>query len=192
MKKFKFEELDLRGAYLITPFVSEDIRGEFVKDYEYSLFMENGIKHELKEVFYSTSKKGTVRGMHFQYGRQQTKLVRCISGRIYDVIVDLRKGSPTYRQWRGFYLDDVNMQSLYVPKHFAHGFMALEESVVSYKCDEEFYGAGDSGIKWNDEDLNVEWPIELIGGIENIIISDKDKNLQTLKSFEEGELKNDN
>lgn len=187
MKRFKFEELDLKGAYLITPFVTEDIRGEFVKDYEYSLFLENGIKHELKEIFYSTSKKGTVRGMHFQLEKQQTKLVRCISGKIYDVIIDLRKDSPTYMQWRGFYLNDSNKQALYVPKHFAHGFMAIEESLVSYKCDEEFYSAGDNGIKWDDKDLAIEWPTSEIGGLKNIIISDKDQNLMAFKEFERGD-----
>ena len=191
MTKFKFEELDLKGSYLITPFVSEDMRGEFIKDYEQSVFLDNGIDHELKEIFYSISKKGTIRGLHFQYGQQQTKLVRCIQGRIYDVIVDLRKSSPTYKQWRGFYLDDKNKQALYVPKHFAHGFMAIEESIVSYKCDEEFYSEGDSGIKWNDEDLSIQWPLDLISGIENIIISDKDHHLQTFKQFEKGEEVND-
>lgn len=189
MNKFKFEELDLKNAYLITPFISEDIRGEFVKDYSHSLFEANGITHEVKEIFYSKSKKGTIRGLHFQYGRHQAKLVRCVTGKIYDVIVDLRKDSPTYMQWRGFFLDDRNKQSLYVPRNFAHGFMAIEESIVSYKCDEEFYSNGDSGIKWDDESLAIEWPIHLIGGHENIIISDKDKNLQSFKIFEKGEIK---
>lgn len=190
MKKFDFKEIDLKGAYLISPFYSDDIRGKFIKDFEDSFFKENNINYDIKEIFYSESKIGTIRGLHFQYGKEQSKIVRCIRGKIFDVIVDLRRNSPTYKQWRGFYLDDDNNLSLYIPKGFAHGFMAIEDrSIVSYKCDEEFYPQGDSGIIWNDKDIAINWPIELIGSIDDIIISKKDSQLQSFEMFEGGNRK---
>ena len=105
------------------------------------------------------------------------------------VIVDLRPESPTFKKWQGFYLSEENMNELYVPEHFAHGYLVLEPSVVSYKCGEKFYGEYDDGIMYKDPDLGVEWPFDEIGGIENLIIADKDKNLQSFKEYEEMYLK---
>lgn len=144
VQKFDFQELDLEGAYLIRPFYATDNRGGFVKDYNIDIFRQNGIEHELKEVFYTISNRGVIRAMHFQLGKQQPKLVRCISGHVYDVIVDLRPDSPTYRQWRGFHLTGENQNTLYIPAYFGHGYLVLEDSVVSYKCGEVFYAEGDS------------------------------------------------
>lgn len=183
IKKFEFKETDLKGAYLIQPFYATDERGGFVKDYNIDLFKNNGIKHELKEVFYTISKRGVIRATHFQLHKQQAKLVRCISGHVYDVIVDLRPDSPTFGQWRGFHLTGDNQATLYVPQYFGHGYLVIEDSIVSYKCGEVFYGEGDSGIMYNDSDINIEWPFEEIGGIENLIISDKDKNLMSFKEY---------
>lgn len=101
IQKFSFKELDLKGAYLIKPFVAVDDRGYFIKDYSKEVFEDNGINHDLKEVFYTNSKKGVIRAIHFQRVKEQAKLVRCVSGKIYDVIVDL-KNSPTFGEWRGF------------------------------------------------------------------------------------------
>jgi dTDP-4-dehydrorhamnose 3,5-epimerase len=185
VQKFEFNELDLKDAYLIKPFYATDLRGGFVKDYNIDLFKANGIDHELKEVFYTISKKSVIRAIHFQLGKQQAKLVRCISGHVYDVIVDLRPDSPTFGQWRGFHLTGDNQNTLYVPKFFGHGYLVLEDSIVSYKCGEVFYGEGDSGIMYNDPDIAVEWPFELIGGKDNLIISDKDLNLMSLKEYTE-------
>ena len=109
--------------------------------------------------------------------------MRCISGHVYDVIVDLRPDSPTYGQWRGFDLTGDNRKCLLVPAQFGHGYLVLEDSVVSYKCAEVFYGEGDSGIKYNDPDIAVDWPFELINGEENIIISEKDKNLMSFVEY---------
>lgn len=184
IQKFEFQELDLKGAYLIKPFIACDNRGSFIKDYTKELFEQNEIYHDLKEVFYTVSHKGVIRALHFQENIEQAKLVRCVKGKIFDVIVDLRKDSPTYKQWRGFYLSDENNLELLVPEHFAHGYLVLEDSVVSYKCAEKFYSEYDSGIIWNDMDLNISWPIELIGGVDNIIISEKDKNLQSFNKWE--------
>lgn len=185
VQKFDFQELDLEGAYLIRPFYATDNRGGFVKDYNIDIFRQNGIEHELKEVFYTISNRGVIRAMHFQLGKQQPKLVRCISGHVYDVIVDLRPDSPTYRQWRGFHLTGENQNTLYIPAYFGHGYLVLEDSVVSYKCGEVFYAEGDSGIMYNDPDLAIQWPMKLIGGEKNLIISEKDKQLLSLHEYEE-------
>ena len=181
--KFSFEELDLRGAFKIQPFYATDERGGFVKDYNIDMFKANGIEHELKEVFYTISKRGVIRAIHFQLMKQQAKLVRCISGHVYDVIVDLRPESPSFGQWRGFDLTGDNQVELYIPEFFGHGYLVIEDSIVSYKCGEVFYGEGDSGIMYNDSDLNIKWPFEEIDGIENLIISEKDKNLMSLKDY---------
>ena len=181
--KFEFQELDLKGAYLIKPFHATDERGGFIKDYNIDTFKANGIDHDLKEVFYTVSKRGVIRAMHFQLVKQQAKLVRCVSGHVYDVIADLRPDSPTFGQWRGFHLTGENTLSLFVPEYFGHGYLVIEDSIVSYKCGEVFYGEGDSGIMYNDPDLNIAWPFEAIGGIENLIISDKDKNLMSFQDY---------
>ena len=181
--KFSFEELDLKGAFKIQPFYATDERGGFVKDYNIDMFKVNGIEHELKEVFYTISKKGVIRATHFQLVKQQAKLVRCISGHVYDVIVDLRPDSPTFGQWRGFDLTGENQVELYIPQYFGPGYLVLEDSVVSYKCGEVFYGEGDSGIMYNDPNINIVWPLEKIGGVENLIISEKDKNLMSFKEY---------
>lgn len=181
--KFSFEELDLKGAYKIQPFYATDDRGGFVKDYNIEMFKANGIEHELKEVFYTISKRGVIRATHFQLVKQQPKLVRCISGHVYDVIVDLRPDSPTFSQWRGFDLTGENQVELYIPKFFGHGYLVIEDSIVSYKCGEVFYGEGDSGIMYNDPEINIKWPFEKIGGEKNLIISEKDKNLMSLNDY---------
>lgn len=183
IQKWDFQELDLKGAYLIKPFFASDERGGLIKDYNIDVFKEHGINHELKEVFYTLSKRGVIRATHFQLIKQQAKLVRCVSGYVYDVIVDLRPESPTYGQWRGFHLTGENMNSLYVPEYFGHGYLVIDDSIVSYKAGEVFYGEGDSGIMYNDPDIGIEWPFELIGGKENLIISEKDKKLMSFKEY---------
>lgn len=183
IEKFDFQRLDLDGAYLIKPFFASDERGGLIKDYNTDTFRENGISHDLKEVFYTISKKGVIRAIHFQMVKQQAKLVRCISGHVYDVIVDLRPDSETFGQWRGFDLTGENMNCLFVPEYFGHGYLVLEDSVVSYKCGEVFYGEGDSGIMYNDPDIGIDWPYEKIGGEENLIVSEKDKKLMELRDY---------
>ena len=185
MQKFEFNELELEGAYFIKPFFADDNRGGFIKDYNIDVFKSNGITHDLKEVFYTISKKGVIRAMHFQLIKQQAKLVRCVSGHVYDVIVDLRPGSETYGKWQGFHLTGDNMNSLLVPPYFGHGYLVIEDSVVSYKCAEVFYADGDSGIMYNDPDLNIDWPFDQIGGLDNLIISEKDLNLMSFKQYDE-------
>lgn len=185
VKKFDFKESELKGAFVIQPFYATDERGGFIKDYNIDEFRRYGIEHELKEVFYTVSRKGVIRALHFQLEHQQAKLVRCVKGRVYDVIVDLRKDSETYGQWRYYELSENNMRELYVPKYFGHGYLVLEESIVSYKCGEVFYDEGDSGIIYNDPDIAIDWPFDEIGGVENLIISEKDRKLMSFKEYGE-------
>ena len=185
IQPFAFKETKIKGLIEVTPFNADDIRGCFTKDYSKEIFEANGIRHDLMEVFYTTSHKGVIRALHFQRVKQQPKLVRCITGHVYDVVVDLRKDSPTYKMWLGFDLIGERHNEILVPAGCAHGYLVLEPSIVSYKCAEKFYDEYDDGIMWNDKDISVEWPLEKVGGKEKLIIADKDKNLQTFKEFEE-------
>lgn len=183
IEKFSFKESSLNGAYVIKPFYAADERGGLIKDYNMDEFKAHGIEHELREVFYTISHSGVIRAIHFQLGHQQAKLVRCVKGRVWDVIVDLRPNSKTFGQWRGYGLSEENQLELYVPQYFGHGYLVLEESIVSYKCSEVFYGDGDSGIMYNDPDLAIDWPYGLIGGEQNLIISAKDKQLMSFTEY---------
>lgn len=184
IQPFEFQETDIKGLIEVTPFNADDIRGCFTKDYSKEVFEANGIRHDLMEVFYTTSHKGVIRALHFQRVKQQPKLVRCIAGHVYDVVVDLRKDSATYKKWLGFDLIGEKHNEILVPAGCAHGYLVLEPSIVSYKCAEKFYGEYDDGIMWKDPDIAVRWPLDKIGGIENLIIAEKDKNLQTFREFE--------
>lgn len=182
---FSFHETAIQGLIEIAPFNAEDIRGCFTKDYSKEIFESNGISHDLAEVFYTTSHKGVIRALHFQRVKQQPKLVRCIWGHVWDVVVDLRKNSPTFKKWLAFDLIGEKHNEILVPAGCAHGYLVLKESVVSYKCAEKFYGEYDDGIIWNDPDIAVAWPLELIGGTEHVILAEKDKSLQTFARFAE-------
>lgn len=183
VQNFEFHETEIPGLIEVTPFNSDDVRGCFTKDYSKEVFEANGIKHDLAEVFYTTSHKGTIRALHFQRDRQQAKLVRCVYGHVYDVVVDLRPDSLAFKKWLGFELTGENNKEILVPGGCAHGYIVLEKSVVTYKCNEKFYGKYDDGIMWNDPDIGVEWGLERIGGIENLIIAEKDKHLQSFEEF---------
>ena len=185
IQKFEFKETAIKGLIEVTPFNADDVRGCFTKDYSKEVFEANGIKHDLQEVFYTTSHKGVIRALHFQREKQQPKLVRCISGHVYDVVVDMREKSSTFKQWLGFDLIGEKHNEILVPAGCAHGYLVLEPSIVSYKCSEKFYGEFDGGIKWDDPDINVKWPLDKIGGRENMILADKDKELPTFMEFVE-------
>ena len=180
IQKMSFHETDIEGLILINPFVAWDERGYFVKDYSFEAFTQNGIQHELKEVFYTYSFQGVIRAIHFQRVKQQAKLVRCVSGKIFDVVVDLRPDLETYGKWQGFLLSEENKKELYIPEGCGHGYLVLETSIVSYKCGEKFYGEYDDGIMWNDPDINIQWPLDQVP---DIIISEKDQKLQSFKEF---------
>lgn len=183
IQRFEFHPTKIEGLIEVTPFNTDDVRGCFTKDYSKEIFEANGITHDLAEVFYTTSHKGVIRALHFQRVMQQPKLVRCIWGHVYDVVVDLRVDSPTFKEWLAFELTGVNRKEILIPAGCAHGYLVLEESIVSYKCSEKFYGEYDDGIIWNDPDICIDWPLHLIGGVNNIILSQKDKKLQTLQEF---------
>ena len=184
-RKFEFRHTEIDGLIEVTPFNADDVRGCFTKDYSKEVFEANGIHHDLAEVFYTTSHKGVIRALHFQRVVQQPKLVRCIYGHVWDVVVDLRKDSSTFKKWLAFDLVGEERNEILVPAGCAHGYLVLEESIVSYKCAEKFYGEYDDGILWDDPDIGVVWPLERIGGRENVILAEKDKNLQSFKQFME-------
>ena len=180
MQKFKFIHTDFEGVLLIKPFVSEDERGAFIKDYSDEVFKQNGIDYPLKEVFYTESKKGVIRAIHFQSNHEQPKLIRCVSGRIFDVVVDLRPDSTTFGEWQAFELSGENKDQLLITEHFGHGYLVLEDSIVSYKCAEKFYPEDDDGIRWDDETIAVEWPLN---EVDEVILSDRDRVLQSFEDF---------
>jgi dTDP-4-dehydrorhamnose 3,5-epimerase len=176
----EFQKTTLKDAILIKPKVFGDHRGFFMETYSEKLFKENGIENDFVQDNHSMSvEKGVLRGLHFQENpHAQAKLVRVTRGKVYDVIVDLRKDSPTFKKWEGFELSAENKSMLFVPKGFAHAFCTLEENTeFLYKVDDFYAPECDSGIIWNDPELKIDWPIK------NPILSDKDKNLKKLKDL---------
>lgn len=186
IQKFDFHQTKIPGLVEVAPFCADDIRGCFTKDYSQEVFEANGIHHNLAEVFYTTSYKGVIRALHFQREKQQPKLVRCIYGQVWDVVVDLRKDSPTFQEWMSFDLTGEDRREILVPAGCAHGYLVLKEnSIVSYKCAEKFYEEYDDGILWDDPDIGIQWPLELIGGKGKIILAEKDRKLQSFTEFME-------
>ena len=183
IQKFEFNELDLKGAYIIKPFFATDDRGGLIKDYNIDTYKAAGIDHELKETFYTLNKRGVIRALHFQLEKPQPKLMRCISGHVFHVIVDLRPNSETFGKWMHFDLRGDDPTCIFVPAGFGQGYLVLEDSVMSYKASEVFYGPGDAGIMYDDPDIGVEWPFELIGGKDKMIISEKDLKLMSFRSY---------
>ncbi len=158
---FTFKRLPIPGVQLIEPKVFPDGRGFFLETYKHSEFMEAGIPEHFTQDNYSRSEKGVLRGLHYQKAPHgQGKLIRCVKGSIFDVAVDIRKGSPTYGKWVGAELTEENNHLLYVPVGFAHGFQVLTAfAEVLYKCTSEYYPAADRGIIWNDPALAIAWPL---------------------------------
>ncbi len=174
----KFEKTKFKGVYLIEAFSSEDSRGYFIKDFEKDLYLQNGLDINISESFESFSYQNVIRGLHFQTCNPQAKLVRAITGRILDVVVDLRYNSTTFGEWESFILSEENKTSIFIPKGFAHGFCVQSiSSIVSYKCIGNYHKGSDGGIIWDDKDLSITW------GIDNPIISERDKNLMSYKEF---------
>ena len=178
------ETCEIEGLKVITPEVREDARGYFMETYQYNDFKAAGIPEVFVQDNQSASRRGVIRGLHFQIEHPQDKLVRVIKGEVFDVAVDLRKGSKTFGKWFGVRLSEQNKKQFFVPKNFAHGFLVLSDyAEFCYKCS-DFYTPGDEGgIMYNDPDLAIEWPMELIGGEDHLIISEKDKQLMSLKSY---------
>lgn len=179
MSKFKFTETFIKGMFVIETEVFGDNRGYFMETYNENYFKKAGIDVKFVQDNESSSKKGVLRGLHFQNNHTQGKLVRVISGRVFDVGVDLRKNSSTYGKWYGEILSSENKKQLYIPEGFAHGFVVLSDMAsFVYKCTDFYDPSSEGGIAWDDPDIGIDWHIT--DDIE-IILSDKDKNRKTLK-----------
>jgi len=179
MGKFKFIETKIRDLYIIEPTVFGDQRGYFMESYNYEDFSKAGLTMNFVQDNESKSNKGVLRGLHFQTKHTQGKLVRVTEGEVFDVAVDLRKGSPTYGEWEGVILSAENRKQFYVPEGFAHGFLVLSDiAVFNYKCTDYYSPEDDGGVLWNDESLNINWPLD---GIEDIKLSEKDCKQKLLK-----------
>jgi dTDP-4-dehydrorhamnose 3,5-epimerase len=176
----EFIETSLKGAYIIKPKVFQDERGFFLESWREKVFAENGIEAKFVQDNHSMSfQKGVLRGLHFQNPpNAQAKLVRVTRGKVYDVIVDLRKDSPTFGKWEGFELSAESFEMLFIPRGFAHAFLTLEDDTeFMYKVDNFYAPESDSGIIWDDPELKINWPIE------NPTLSEKDAKLQNFKDF---------
>lgn len=181
MGNFKFTETKIKGVYIIEPKVFGDNRGYFMETYNKEQFAEAGLTMNFVQDNESSSSKGVLRGLHFQTKHTQGKLVRVTEGEVFDVAVDLRKGSPTYGQWEGVVLSAENKKQFYIPEGFAHGFLVLSDhAIFNYKCTDFYCPEGEGGVLWNDPDIGIEWPLD---GIDNIILSEKDKVHPTLKDL---------
>lgn len=180
MTNFDFHPLELHGAYLIQSFSIGDNRGGFTKSFEKDIFQEAGIIFSLNETFFSVSAENVIRGLHFQTNAPQAKLVSVPQGRVWDVIVDLRPDSPTFKKWIGKELSAENHLSLFVPRGFGHGFACLEDnSVMLYQCDGKYDKDSDTGIRFDDPDIGIRWPVME----DKAIHSDRDMELQSLKEY---------
>ena len=183
MGKITVETCEIEGLKIITPTVFGDNRGYFMESYNYNDFKEAGIDQVFVQDNQSASKKGVLRGLHFQIDYPQDKLVRVIKGEVYDVAVDLRKGSKTYGQWHGVLLSEDNKKQFFVPKNFAHGFLVLSDyAEFCYKCTDFYHPNDEGGLAYNDPDIGVEWPIP--EGME-LIMSEKDQKWGGIKEYTE-------
>lgn len=181
MSKFRFIETDIKDVMIIEPTLFGDNRGYFMETYNYKEFSENGIDVTFVQDNQSKSKRGVLRGLHFQINNPQGKLVRVIKGEVFDVAVDLRADSETFGKWTSVILSEENKKQFYIPEGFAHGFLVMsEEAEFVYKCTSFYDPSSESGIIWNDEDINIDWPIT---EDMEILLSEKDKKQKTLKEY---------
>lgn len=184
MGKFNFIETGIEGLYVIEPTVYGDARGYFMETYndEFAPYIKHldGTPATFVQDNESRSKKGVLRGLHFQKANPQGKLVRVIDGEVYDVAVDLRKNSPTFGKWYGVYLSAENKKQFYVPEGFAHGFLVTSEfATFAYKCTRLYDPSSEGGLLWCDEEIGVEWP----SLDTEILLSDKDTKNPALKDL---------
>ena len=181
MGKIKVTTCAIEGLKVIEPTVFGDERGYFMETYNYNDFAAEGIDVTFVQDNQSASKKGVLRGLHFQINYPQDKLVRVVSGRVFDVAVDMRKDSPTFGQWYGVELSAENKKQFFIPKNFAHGFVVLSDyAEFAYKCTDFYHPNDEGGIAWNDPDIGIEWPIP---EDMELILSDKDQKWGTLAEW---------
>ena len=166
----------IEGLKVIEPAVFGDARGYFMETYNYNDFKEAGIDCEFVQDNQSSSTKGVLRGLHFQINFPQDKLVRVVNGEVFDVAVDLRKGSKTFGKWYGVVLSAENKKQFFIPKDFAHGFIVLsDEAEFCYKVTDFYHPNDEGGLMWNDPEIGVEWPMPEGMTEKDLILSDKDK-----------------
>ena len=176
MSNFSFTPTKIKDVYIIDVKSYGDDRGYFMETYKKSDFDEAGLVYDFVQDNQSSSRKGVLRGLHFQKTFPQAKLVRVIRGEVFDVAVDLRRGSETYGEWVGVLLSAENKRQLIVPRGFAHGFVVVSDHAeFAYKCDEFYHPEDEGGIIWNDPDIAVDWP-----DVGEIILSEKDKKNPSL------------
>ncbi len=174
----------IEGLAVITPTVFGDERGYFYESYNQNDLKDAGIDVEFVQDNQSASKKGVLRGLHFQINYPQDKLVRVINGSVFDVAVDLRKGSKTYGKWFGVELTAENKKQFFIPKDFAHGFIVLSDyAEFCYKVTDFYHPNDEGGLIWNDKDIAVDWPMPEGMGPDDLILSDKDKVNWTFKEY---------
>ena len=179
MSQIKVTKTQIEGLYIIEPTVHGDERGYFVETYNQKDMKDAGLDMTFVQDNQSMSKKGVLRGLHYQKQFPQGKLVRVISGKVFDVAVDLREKSPTYGKWYGIELSAENMKQFYISPGFAHGFLVLSDTAeFCYKCTDFYHPGDEGGLAWNDSDIAVDWPIE---DDTQLIISEKDKNSLSFK-----------
>lgn len=184
MGKITVETCEIEGLKVITPAVFGDARGYFMETYHYQAYREAGIDEVFVQDNQSASKKGVLRGLHFQIDYPQAKLVRVVSGEVYDVAVDLRDGSPTFGKWHGVLLSADNKKQFYIPKNFAHGFLVLSDyAEFAYKCTDFYHPNDEGGLLWSDPDIGVAWPIP--EGMEPIL-SEKDTKWKGIADYKKG------
>jgi dTDP-4-dehydrorhamnose 3,5-epimerase len=182
ISKYEFIPTEIEGVFVINPFFASDERGFMKKTFEKNIFSDNNIDFNPIEEMETTSKKGVIRGLHFQTSNSQAKLVRCVKGKIFDVAVDLRKDSPTFGKNFSVILSSENKKMLYIPRGFAHGCMILlDDTTFYYLSDNKYCPEYDSGIMWNDPDIGIKWPVELVNN--QIILSEKDTKLKSFDEF---------
>lgn len=188
MNKFKKIETSIKDVYIIEPTVFGDNRGYFMETYSKKDFEDIGLYYDFVQDNQSKSKKGVLRGLHFQKENTQSKLVRVIKGEVFDVAVDLRPGSKTYGKWEGVILSDENKKMFMIPKGFAHGFLVLsDEAEFTYKCDDFYNGEAEGGLAWNDKDVGIEWPLGDMQ-IGDLLTSEKDADWPTLEELRKTDL----
>ena len=159
MGQFDFKKTDIEGVFIITPKKFGDQRGYFMETYNRKDFVAAGIDAEFVQDNQSKSRKGVLRGLHFQKMYPQAKLVRVVSGKVFDVAVDLRAGSKTYGKWTGVVLSAEEGNQFFIPKGFAHGFLVLSDTAeFCYKCDDFYHPNDEGGLAWNDPQIGVIWP----------------------------------
>lgn len=182
MGKITVETCNIEGLKIITPDVRGDERGYFFESYHYEAYRDAGIPDVFVQDNQSASKRGVLRGLHFQIQHPQAKLVRVIRGEVFDVAVDIRPGSATYGKWHGVLLSEENKKQFYVPKNFAHGFLVLSDyAEFCYKCTDFYHPGDEGGIIYNDPAIGIDWPIP--EGME-LIFSERDTKWRGLDSVE--------